>query len=348
MARPSPWRGPRCEPGWCAGVLLGSLLLGPAALPPAALPCPLTLTCSGIPALFLPSQARLKYSSTPASRLRPAAAEVTAEVGQMLAYVRIKQQASMTAFATQLSQITEALGGPGGEGGAKPAPAKPAVVEQPASPTAHLPQLQSGLKVGGGELCCLGAARATLLRSRAYPNRPAAPNVPTAALPTALRTPPHTLPCMRVASSPPQVTITVVGLDFGSYLTGSILTETIFSWPGVGRYILTANYDTYHEVAGALEGGRLAVWSVIRRVENDDGAWAATPTVTAWWLAEADDGGTVTQSGRTIPIEPITFVGEGDYVGLTAIVWLNPFIVNSQLWGVIFEGEPPPAPTESG
>ncbi len=34
--------------------------------------------------------------------------------------------------------------------------------------------------------------------------------------------------------------ITVVALDFGSYLTGSILTETIFSWPGVGRYVLTA------------------------------------------------------------------------------------------------------------
>jgi ABC-type dipeptide/oligopeptide/nickel transport system permease component len=34
--------------------------------------------------------------------------------------------------------------------------------------------------------------------------------------------------------------ITVIGLDFGSYLTGSILTETIFSWPGVGRYVLTA------------------------------------------------------------------------------------------------------------
>ena len=115
-----------------------------------------------------------------------------------------------------------------------------------------------------------------------------------------------------------------------------------------GRYILTANYDTYHEVAGALEGGRLAVWSVIRRVENDDGAWAAAPTVTAWWLAEADDGGTVTQGERTIPIEPITFLGEGDYEGLAAIVWLNPFIVNSQLWGVVFEGEPPPAPTESG
>jgi len=34
--------------------------------------------------------------------------------------------------------------------------------------------------------------------------------------------------------------VTVVGLDFGSYLTGSILTETIFSWPGVGRYVLVA------------------------------------------------------------------------------------------------------------
>jgi len=30
--------------------------------------------------------------------------------------------------------------------------------------------------------------------------------------------------------------ITVLGLDVGNYLTGSILTETIFSWPGVGRY----------------------------------------------------------------------------------------------------------------
>jgi ABC-type dipeptide/oligopeptide/nickel transport system permease component len=34
--------------------------------------------------------------------------------------------------------------------------------------------------------------------------------------------------------------ITVVGLDFGSYLTGSILTETIFSWPGIGRYVVNA------------------------------------------------------------------------------------------------------------
>ncbi|HTI64575.1 MAG TPA: ABC transporter permease [Gemmatimonadaceae bacterium] len=34
--------------------------------------------------------------------------------------------------------------------------------------------------------------------------------------------------------------ITVIGLDFGAYLTGSILTETIFSWPGIGRYVVNA------------------------------------------------------------------------------------------------------------
>ncbi len=34
--------------------------------------------------------------------------------------------------------------------------------------------------------------------------------------------------------------ITVLGLDFGSYLAGSILTETIFSWPGLGRYVVNA------------------------------------------------------------------------------------------------------------
>lgn len=34
--------------------------------------------------------------------------------------------------------------------------------------------------------------------------------------------------------------ITVFGLDFGAYLTGSILTETVFSWPGLGRYVVNA------------------------------------------------------------------------------------------------------------
>jgi peptide/nickel transport system permease protein len=34
--------------------------------------------------------------------------------------------------------------------------------------------------------------------------------------------------------------VTVVGMDFGSYLSGSVLTESIFGWPGLGRYTLLA------------------------------------------------------------------------------------------------------------
>lgn len=34
--------------------------------------------------------------------------------------------------------------------------------------------------------------------------------------------------------------VTVVGLQFGSLLGGSIVTETVFSWPGIGRIIVTA------------------------------------------------------------------------------------------------------------
>jgi peptide/nickel transport system permease protein len=34
--------------------------------------------------------------------------------------------------------------------------------------------------------------------------------------------------------------ITVLGLQFGSLLTGAIVTETIFGWPGLGRLTLSA------------------------------------------------------------------------------------------------------------
>ena len=34
--------------------------------------------------------------------------------------------------------------------------------------------------------------------------------------------------------------ITVVGDQFGRLLGGAILTETVFSWPGMGRYLIEA------------------------------------------------------------------------------------------------------------
>lgn len=32
--------------------------------------------------------------------------------------------------------------------------------------------------------------------------------------------------------------VTVIGLDFGSYLNGAVLTETIFGWDGIGRFMM--------------------------------------------------------------------------------------------------------------
>ena len=34
--------------------------------------------------------------------------------------------------------------------------------------------------------------------------------------------------------------VTIIGLQFGAVLTGTIITETIFGWPGVGRLLITA------------------------------------------------------------------------------------------------------------
>jgi ABC-type dipeptide/oligopeptide/nickel transport system permease component len=47
--------------------------------------------------------------------------------------------------------------------------------------------------------------------------------------------------------------VTVVGLQFGALLAGAIVTETIFSWPGLGRLTVSAisNRD-YALVQGCL------------------------------------------------------------------------------------------------
>ena len=34
--------------------------------------------------------------------------------------------------------------------------------------------------------------------------------------------------------------ITIIAADFGSYLSGAVLTESIFGWPGIGRFLLDA------------------------------------------------------------------------------------------------------------
>jgi peptide/nickel transport system permease protein len=47
--------------------------------------------------------------------------------------------------------------------------------------------------------------------------------------------------------------VTVIGLNFGLLLAGAILTETVFSWPGLGRLVVEAVYERdYPLVVGCI------------------------------------------------------------------------------------------------
>jgi ABC-type dipeptide/oligopeptide/nickel transport system permease component len=47
--------------------------------------------------------------------------------------------------------------------------------------------------------------------------------------------------------------VTVLGLQFGTLLAGAIITETIFSWPGIGRLTVQAiNSRDYPLVQGCI------------------------------------------------------------------------------------------------
>ena len=47
--------------------------------------------------------------------------------------------------------------------------------------------------------------------------------------------------------------VTIIGLQFGAVLTGTIITETIFSWPGIGRLLIQAiNFRDYPLIQGCI------------------------------------------------------------------------------------------------
>jgi ABC-type dipeptide/oligopeptide/nickel transport system permease component len=59
--------------------------------------------------------------------------------------------------------------------------------------------------------------------------------------------------------------VTVVGLQFGALLAGAIVTETIFSWPGLGRLVVTAiSGRDYALVQGSLLAPSVSLtsWSI--------------------------------------------------------------------------------------
>ena len=54
--------------------------------------------------------------------------------------------------------------------------------------------------------------------------------------------------------------VTVIGLQVGTLLAGAILTETIFSWPGLGRWLIDALQRRDYPV---VQGGVLLVATMI-------------------------------------------------------------------------------------
>jgi dipeptide transport system permease protein len=57
--------------------------------------------------------------------------------------------------------------------------------------------------------------------------------------------------------------VTVIGLQIGVLFTGAILTETIFSWPGVGKWLIEAINRRDYPV---LQGGMLLIGAVVMGV----------------------------------------------------------------------------------
>lgn len=47
--------------------------------------------------------------------------------------------------------------------------------------------------------------------------------------------------------------VTILGLQFGAVLTGAVITETIFAWPGVGRLLIQSiSFRDYPQVQGCI------------------------------------------------------------------------------------------------
>jgi ABC-type dipeptide/oligopeptide/nickel transport system permease component len=47
--------------------------------------------------------------------------------------------------------------------------------------------------------------------------------------------------------------VTLLGLQFGAVLTGAVITETIFAWPGIGRLLIQSiSFRDYPLVQGCI------------------------------------------------------------------------------------------------
>jgi dipeptide transport system permease protein len=57
--------------------------------------------------------------------------------------------------------------------------------------------------------------------------------------------------------------ITTIGLQVGVLMAGAILTETIFSWPGIGKWMVDSIYRRDYAV---VQGGLLLIAALVMSV----------------------------------------------------------------------------------
>jgi ABC-type dipeptide/oligopeptide/nickel transport system permease component len=53
--------------------------------------------------------------------------------------------------------------------------------------------------------------------------------------------------------------VTILGLAFASLLGGAVMTETVFDWPGLGRYLVNAAANLDYP---AIQGGTLLIAAI--------------------------------------------------------------------------------------
>jgi dipeptide transport system permease protein len=75
--------------------------------------------------------------------------------------------------------------------------------------------------------------------------------------------PPYRVICVHALRNALIPIVTVIGLQIGVLFTGAILTETIFSWPGVGKWLIEAINRRDYPV---LQGGTLLIGVVVMAV----------------------------------------------------------------------------------
>src|SRR3546814_6276680 len=82
------------------------------------------------------------------------------------------------------------------------------------------------------------------------------------------------------------ILVTTIGLQVGVMMAGAILTETIFSWPGIGKWMVDAiSRRDYPVVQAGLLLIALIVMAVnlIRSEERREGTECVSKCKTRWW-----------------------------------------------------------------